>query len=44
MELKKYQRVYDLYAKDESPALALLDAYKEILCSPKFFYLGLPGT
>ena len=44
MELKKYQRVYDLYAKDESPALALLDAYKEILCSPKFFYLGLPGN
>ena len=44
MELKKYQRVYDLCAQDESPALALLDAYKEILCSPKFFYLGLPGN
>jgi len=44
MELKKYHRVYELYAQDESPALALLDAYKEILCSPKFFYLGLPGN
>ena len=43
-ELKKYHRVYELYAQDESPALALLGAYKEILCSPKFFYLGLPGN
>ena len=44
MELKKYRRVYELYAQDESPALALLGTYKEILCSPKFFYLGLPGN
>jgi hypothetical protein len=43
-ELKKYQQVYELHAKEESPALALLGAYKEILCSPKFFYLGLAGN
>ena len=43
-ELKKYQQVYELHAKEESPALALLSAYKEILCSPKFFYLGLSGN
>ena len=30
--------------KHHAEALALLDAYKEILCSPKFFYLGLPGN
>jgi hypothetical protein len=44
VELKKYHQVYELHAKEESPALALLSAYKEILCSPKFFYLGLPGN
>jgi len=43
-ELKKYQQVYDRHAKEQSPALALLSAYKEILCSPKFFYLGLAGN
>ena len=43
-ELKKYQQVYDRNAKEEPPALALLSAYKEILCSPKFFYLGLSGN
>ena len=43
-ELKKYQQVYELHAKEEPPALALLSAYKEILCSPKFFYLGLSGN
>lgn len=42
-ELKKYHQVYQRHAKDESPSMALLSAYKEILCSPKFFYLGLPG-
>jgi hypothetical protein len=44
MEFKKYRRVYERYAQDELPALALLGAYKEILCSPKFFYLGLAGN
>ena len=43
-ELKKYQQVYDRNAKEEPPALALLSAYKEILCSPKFFYLGFSGN
>ena len=41
-ELIKYHQVYQLHAQNESPALALLCAYKEILCSPKFFYMGLP--
>ena len=44
VELKKYHQVYELHAKEEPPALALLGAYKEILCSPKFFYLGLSGN
>ena len=43
-ELKKYNQVYERNAKEESPALSLLSVYKEILCSPKFFYLGLPGN
>ena len=43
-ELKKYGLVYERSAKEEPPALALLGAYKEILCSPKFFYLGLSGN
>mgnify|MGYP001971818086 FL=1 len=44
VELKKYGLVYERSAKEESPALALLSVYKEILCSPKFFYLGLSGN
>jgi hypothetical protein len=44
VELKKYGLVYERSAKEEPPALALLSAYKEILCSPKFFYLGLSGN
>lgn len=43
-ELKKYHDVYTRYAIDEKPVIALLSTYKEILCSPGFFYLGLPGN
>jgi hypothetical protein len=42
-ESKKYQQVFERHSKEESPALALLSTYKEILCTPKFFYLGLPS-
>ncbi len=42
-ELSQYNAVYDRYAKDESPIIALLSTYKSILCSPGFFYLGMPG-
>jgi hypothetical protein len=42
-EVSKYDAVYDRHARDESPIIALLSTYKEILCSPGFFYLGLPG-
>jgi len=42
-EVSKYDAVYDRHARNESPIIALLSTYKEILCSPGFFYLGLPG-
>jgi hypothetical protein len=42
-EVSKYGAVYDRHARDDSPIIALLSTYKEILCSPGFFYLGLPG-
>lgn len=42
-ELNKYNAVYDRHVKDESPIIALLSTYKAILCSPGFFYLGMPG-
>lgn len=43
-ESQKYLQVFQNYAKDEATAMALLSTYKEILCTPKFFYLGLPGS
>lgn len=42
-EFEKYYGVYERHLRDEAPILALLSTYKEILCSPSFFYLGLPG-
>lgn len=41
-EFNKYHGIYRRKVKEEAPALALLSAYKEILCAPSFFYLGLP--
>ena len=40
-EFEKYHGIYRRKVKEEAPAPALLGAYKEILCSPSFFYLGL---
>lgn len=42
-ELEKYYGIFEQNGKEEVPSVALLSAYKEILCSPDFFYLGLPG-
>jgi hypothetical protein len=42
-EFNKYLGVYERQAQAEAPMLALLSTYKEILCAPDFFYLGLPG-
>jgi hypothetical protein len=43
-EFEKYYGIYQESVKDNSPLVALLDAYKEILCSPSFFYIGLSGN
>ncbi len=42
-ELKRYYDIFQGHAKREDSIAALLSTYKEILCSPSFFYLGLPG-
>lgn len=42
-EIEKYNGVYRRSAEIETPIIALLSTYQEILCSPGFFYLGLPG-
>lgn len=42
-ELARYEGIYQGHAKTQDPIFALLDTYKEILCSPGFFYLGLSG-
>lgn len=43
VEFNKYYRVYESHARKDAPVMALLSAYREILCAPDFFYLGLPG-
>lgn len=40
-EVDKYFAAYKRYAHSEEAPLALLSTYKEILCSPKFFYVGI---
>lgn len=42
-EVLKYDGIYQAFLKDQSSFDALLSTYEEILCSPKFFYLGLPA-
>ena len=42
-ELNKYNAVYTRHLHNESPPKALLDTYREILCAPSFFYLGMPS-
>ena len=42
-EFEKYYGVYQHHSEQQAPIVALLDTYQEILCSPSFFYLGIPG-
>ena len=42
-EHAKYFKVYQGYAQHDSAINSLLSTYKEILCSPRFFYLGVAG-
>ena len=42
-ELEKYFGVYQRHLQNENSIKALLTAYKEILCSPSFLYIGIPG-
>lgn len=42
-EFDRYREIYQRKAENEKPIDALLSTYKEILCSPKFLYIGLPG-
>lgn len=42
-ESEKYYEIYQGHAQHEEPLNALLSTYKEILCSPSFFYIGIPG-
>jgi hypothetical protein len=42
-EFQKYYGVYQTHSQNEDAITALLSTYKEILCSPSFFYLGIPG-
>ena len=42
-ELDKFFGIYERSLESEPPAVALLSVYREILCRPDFFYLGLPG-
>ena len=42
-EFERYYGIYQAYTEKENAIAALLSTYKEILCSPSFFYLGLPG-
>lgn len=42
-ESDRYVRVYQRHVEKEGAIAALLSTYKEILCSPSFFYIGIPG-
>ena len=42
-EFQKYYGIYQTHTRTEKAITALLSTYKEILCSPSFFYLGIPG-
>ena len=41
IEMERYLTVYQDTVKSEKELGALLSTYKEVLCSPSFFYLGL---
>ena len=40
-DIERYYGIYQTYRQTEDAITALLSTYKEILCSPGFFYLGL---
>ena len=40
--VERYHEVFLRQSINEDAIIALLDTYKEILCSPNFFYVGLP--
>ena len=42
-EFERYYRTYRGHATREDTLSALFSTYKEILCSPNFFYIGVPG-
>ncbi len=42
-ECERYFLSYQGHATNETSVAALLSTYKEILCSPSFFYIGIPG-
>ena len=42
-ELHRFTAIYQQRADSESPMSALLSTWQAILCSPGFFYLGLPA-
>jgi hypothetical protein len=42
-EIERYYGIYQGHASNEDAIAALLSTYKEILCSPGFFYIGIPG-
>lgn len=42
-EFDKYYKIYQGHAQQEKPIDALVSTYKEVLCSPRFFYIGVPG-
>jgi hypothetical protein len=42
-EFDRYFGIYQGHARNEDAIAALLSTYKEILCSPGFFYIGIPG-
>lgn len=43
-ELAKYNALYTQYSNNDAAIMALLNTYKDILCSPNFFYLGVGGN
>lgn len=38
--IQRYVEAFQKYSAEESPIAALVSTYKEILCSPSFFYVG----
>jgi len=43
-EFDRYYLIYQGHVRKEDAFAALLSTYREILCSPSFFYMGIPGN